>query len=74
MKEFGRREYKHTAYLSFTDNPRAAKIFNDGYRVESLIDSIALLSDSVVTPGETLIILDEIQECERALQALKFFR
>ena len=74
MREFGRREYARTAYLSFADNPHAAVIFDDAYHVETLIQGIALMSGTKITPEDTLVVLDEIQECERALNALKYLR
>ena len=74
MREFGRREYRHTAYISFVDNPEAAHIFEDAYEVGTLIQSISIVSGVPIIPGETLVILDEIQECERALNALKYLR
>lgn len=74
MREFGRREYRHTAYISFADTPQAGAIFEMGYHVEHLVQSISLVSGVPVEPGSTLIVLDEIQECERALAALKYFR
>ena len=74
MREFGRREYQHTAYLSFVDTPHAASIFEGGYDVEGVMQAISLMTGVPVEPGNTLVVLDEIQECERALNALKFFR
>ena len=73
MREFGRREYQHTAYLSFVDTPHAASIFEGGYDVEGVMQAISL-TGVPVEPGNTLVVLDEIQECERALNALKFLR
>lgn len=74
MREFGRREYQHTAYLSFVDTPHAASIFEWGYDVEGVMQAISLMTGVPVEPGNTLVVLDEIQECERALNALKFLR
>lgn len=74
MREFGRREYTRTAYLSFSENSHAAVIFEGAYHVESLIQGIGLMSGVEITPGDTLVVLDEIQECERALNALKYLR
>lgn len=74
MREFGRREYQHTAYLSFVDTPHAASIFEGGYDVEGVLQAISLMTGVPVEPGNTLVVLDEIQECERALNALKFLR
>ena len=74
MREFGRREYANTAYLSFADQPEAAAIFEPGYTVQGIVQGISLLTGQSVEAGRTLIILDEVQECERALNSLKFMR
>jgi predicted AAA+ superfamily ATPase len=74
MREFGRREYANTAYLSFADHPEAAAIFEPGYSVQGILQGISLMTGETVEAGSTLIILDEIQECERALNSLKFMR
>lgn len=72
MQEFGKREYKHTAYLNLTDKPSACSLFEGDYEVGRLMRAISRQSGATVVPGETLIILDEIQESERALNSLKF--
>lgn len=74
MREFGRREYRHTAYISFADTPQAGAIFESGYQVDHLVQAISLISGVPVEPESTLIILDEVQECERAITALKYLR
>lgn len=74
MREFGLREYANTAYLSFADQPEAAAIFEPGYSVQGIVQGISLLTGQPVEAGRTLIILDEVQECERALNSLKFMR
>ena len=40
---------------------------------ERLVKELALYSDVPIEPGRTLIIFDEIQECEEALNSLKYF-
>ncbi len=74
MKEFGREEYRNTAYLSFADKPQAAQIFAADYDTEDIIQSISLLTNEEIIPGETLVILDEIQDCERAIHSLKYLK
>ena len=39
-----------------------------------IISQIELLSQQKVIPGETLLFLDEIQQCPKALQALRYFK
>lgn len=74
MREFGKREYAQTAYLSLADTPHAASLFEGSYKVEDLLQGIGLLTGTKIEPEKTLIVLDEIQECERALHALKYLR
>ncbi len=72
MKEFGRRAYRHTAYLNLVEMPHARTVFEEDFDVTSMMRAISTRSSEDVLPGETLIILDEIQASERALHALKF--
>ncbi len=74
MQEFGRREYARVAYLNFVDTPGAALLFEGRYEVGGIIQGIEALSGCEIKAEDTLIVLDEIQECERALNALKFMR
>jgi predicted AAA+ superfamily ATPase len=73
MKEFGRLHYKKVAYISFYNNKSMKKVFDDDYEVNRIISSIGIESKIEVTPNDTLIILDEIQEAPRALESLKCF-
>ncbi len=72
MREFGRCAYRRTAYLNLVEMPRARMIFEQDFEIESMMRAISTQSLTDVLPGETLIILDEIQVSERALHALKF--
>lgn len=74
MKEFGKIYYDKVAYINFEDNEEAKQIFNTSYDVKNLIMLLSVISGVQITPEDTLIIFDEIQECERALNALKFFK
>lgn len=73
MKEFGRTQFKKTAYVTFYNNQRMKRVFEDDYDMERIIMNINIETHVEVTPHDTLIILDEIQEAPRALEALKYF-
>lgn len=73
MQEFGRKHYKNVAFVSFDDNERMQQAFQGGYDVERLLMVIQAESGVMPQPGTTLIIFDEVQECPRALTALKYF-
>lgn len=74
MKYFGENYYKNTAYISFDDNQRMARLFSGGFDAGRAIAGLQIEAGCKIVPGETLIIFDEIQQCPRALSSLKYFR
>ena len=73
MKEFGKQEYKQVAYISFDSNPRLDALFQKDLNVKRIIDGLNIEVGFNITPKETLIIFDEIQENPLALTSLKYF-
>lgn len=73
MKEFGRRYFAKTAYVSFYNNQRMKRVFDDDYDIQRILMNINIEAKTEVTPQDTLIILDEIQDAPRALESLKYF-
>ena len=74
LREFGRLEYANTAYINLAENEDAVAAFDGSLRVDSLVRKLSAASGEAIREGDTLIVLDEIQVSERALNALKFFR
>jgi predicted AAA+ superfamily ATPase len=73
MKDFGANHYKNTAYITFDNNPRAKAIFNDDFDTKRIIHALEIEANTKIIPDDTLIILDEIQTCKRAITSLKYF-
>lgn len=73
MKEFGRTQYKKVAYINFDKNEKMCKVFEADLDTNRLITAIELDVEFKITPEDTLIIFDEIQECPRAITSLKYF-
>lgn len=73
MKEFGRQHFSKVAYVTFYNNQRMKRVFDDDYDIDRIIMNINIEAKVEVTPGDTLIIFDEIQEAPRALESLKYF-
>ncbi len=71
--EFGRTSFDKLAYVSLLDNPRMATLFEGGISPERLIPALSIESGVAITPQDTLIVLDEVQEVPRALTSLKYF-
>jgi len=73
MEEFGRECYEHYVKFDFDEQKELASVFQttkDPYRI---IKELELFSEVPLLPEKTLIIFDEIQECEEALNSLKYF-
>lgn len=73
LKDFGSRAFDSVAYINLDNNPALAAEFDKGYDLQRLLLAMQLQSNVVIRPGRTLLILDEIQECPKALTSLKYF-
>lgn len=72
LKDFGRREYKNVAYINCDNNKIIKDLFTD-YNIERIILTLSAITGESIVPGQTLIIIDEIQELPRGLASLKYF-
>lgn len=73
MREFGAREYKNTIYINCDDEPLMRNVFEKDYDMERILLELQVISGIKPEPGNTLIILDEIQEVPRGIHSLKYF-
>ena len=73
MDEFGRNEYRKMAYFNFEDTPELSKIFEGQLDPERIIAQLSIAGNVSITPGDTLVVFDEVQVCKRALTSLKYF-
>lgn len=71
--EFGRKNYENVVYLNFQTDPRLGETFAESIHPDYLLPLLKRISGQTITKGNTLIILDEVQLCERALTSLKYF-
>ncbi len=73
-KEFGKTYFEDVAYFNFESNAGIASIFAFDFDVERILDELGnIIRGKAIQPGKTLVIFDEIQECPRAITALKYF-
>ena len=73
MEKFGRECFDYCARFDFDRQPELASIFKISKSPERIIRDLLLYCNVPIIPGKTLIIFDEIQECEEALNSLKYF-
>ena len=74
MQEFGRCFFKNTAYIRFDKNQQMRATFERDYDISRILLAIQVHAGFSIVPGETLIVLDEIQSCPAALTSLKYGR
>lgn len=73
LQEFGSRFFDNTAYLNFDDDRSLQAIFEQDYDMGRIAVAIQAVTGQRIEPGRTLLVLDEVQECPRALTSLKYF-
>ena len=73
LKEFGVNNYDNVAYFNFDHDDGLAELFLNTKDPKRIIEQLSLVNGKKISPGNTLIIFDEIQECPDALNSLKYF-
>ena len=73
MKKFGEAHYQHVAYFNFDASEELCREFENTKDPERLIGILRLYTDQPIEPEKTLIIFDEIQQSNKALNSLKYF-
>ena len=71
--EFGRSCYENVAYFNFETNPKLNETFEENISPDYLIPILSHIAGQTIVKEKTLIVFDEVQLCERALTALKYF-
>ena len=73
LKEFGKRYYENVAYFNFDENEEYRQFFETTKDVERILQNLTLASGQNILPGKTLIIFDEVQDCPKVINSLKYF-
>ena len=74
LHEFAKLEYKKEAYVVCRKNNLARQLFSQDFNVDRILRGLRAMTSVDITPGDTLIILDEIQDIPEALESLKYFK
>ncbi len=73
INEFGKACFSNLVYINLETNPAIRAIFEGNIEPSYVIQSLESHVNKRIIAGETLLFLDEIQTCERALTSLKYF-
>ncbi len=74
LEKFGKNYYKNYVRVSLDLVPDIRNFLKENINPSEIISYLEALFNIRITPSDTLIILDEIQDCKRALLALKYFQ
>ena len=72
IREFGRKMYQSFVEINFLENRMARELFENAKDSTDLLLRLSAVVDEPLIPGETLIFLDEVQECKEIVTAIKF--
>ena len=67
LKELAKKEYAKTAYFVCRKNPLLKEVFTQDFNIDRILRSLRALSNVDITPEDTLIILDEVQDIPEAI-------
>ena len=73
LKKFGKECFEDVVYINFDTMPSVKEDFKRTKEPLKLIKLMEMMTGKAISPDTTLIIFDEIQECNEALNSLKYF-
>ena len=74
VKKFGNQEFEDVAYFNFDGNTGLKSVFDFDFDVKRIVNELEnVVLERKIIPGKTLVVFDEIQDCSRAIQSLKYF-
>ncbi|OGT66467.1 MAG: hypothetical protein A3J38_09765 [Gammaproteobacteria bacterium RIFCSPHIGHO2_12_FULL_45_9] len=73
IEAFGKQHFDHCITINFELNPEYKKCFQT-LNPQEICDNIRVVSQQKIVAQQTLLFLDEIQDCPAAIQALRYFK
>ncbi len=73
VQQFGETQFEQLITVNFELDSKFLSCFDD-LHPENILHAIEILTKQDIRPGKTLLFLDEIQECPRAIMSLRYFK
>ena len=73
VEAFAHHHFEEILSINFEKKPEYGQCFTS-FEVKDILQKISAYQGRTITPGKTLLFLDEIQDCPRAIQALRYFK
>jgi predicted AAA+ superfamily ATPase len=74
LKAFAQSAYQDYLYINFEENKQVHKFFTNDLSANRILNDLELFFGKKIQENSTLLIFDEIQECQNALNSLKYFQ
>jgi len=73
LKEFGNHEYENLIYCNFEEDPGLDQLFQADLNPDRILRELAIYKNQDIPQANDLVVFDEIQVSNRALNSLKYF-
>ena len=73
VEEFAKECFDNYVYVNFESAENMSGVFDYDFDVKRIITELERQFKTKITVGNTLVFFDEIQECPRAITAMKYF-
>jgi uncharacterized protein len=73
IKQFGVKEFENLAYIDLESNLDLQWIFEGNLAAKQIVADLEVVLSQRIVPGKTLLFIDEIQACPRAISGLRYF-
>lgn len=67
-------QFKYYVEINLEKQPDYKTLFSKDLQVKRIVPQMAAMCGIPIIPGETLLFIDEIQDCQDAIMALRFFK
>ncbi len=74
LKAFGHNEYARLFYFNFEEDPALDRFFERDLNPTRILSELSIYSRQEIKPASDLVVFDEVQVSNRALNALKYFQ
>ena len=72
LEEFGRQSYQNVVKFDLIEDAAACRSFAQATSAEDLAFRLEVMADGPLVPGQTLVIIDEVQECPEVITYAKY--
>lgn len=74
ISEFGKKHFKGATHvINFERNPEIKSVFEKNFDIIRIVSELEVLTNIKINLGADLLFFDEIQECPKAILALRYF-